>query len=100
MTPYATLLVKPTDDDKTIRKTYHRLVEDHHPDRNAGVPGPRWETLTRAYNAIKTLEARERWEEAQKMLAARCSRCSGSGVGGTRMFKGRIRVCDICEGSG
>lgn len=102
MTPYAILLVKPTDDDATIRKAYHVIARKEHPDGAGwrGEPSAAWYTVTAAYTAIKTLDARTTWERKQNLLAGECASCSGFGVLGTRMFKGRIRICKTCDGKG
>lgn len=98
MTPFATLLVKPTDDDDVIRKAYHAIARRTHPDTNE--PSTEWYTATAAYTAIKTAKARETWAKRQELLAGECDGCKGFGVKGTRMFKGKIRLCDICRGEG
>lgn len=100
MTPYAILLVKPTDSDELIRKTYWKKAEKLHPDRNEGFASPTWYTVTAAYVAIKTADARNKWAEQQEMLAGQCDTCDGIGVKGTRMFKGKIRLCEDCKGEG
>jgi DnaJ-class molecular chaperone len=100
MTPYATLLVKPTDGDEVVRKAYHRIAETNHPDANGGAAGPLWYSVTAAYTAIKTHDARAEWALRQSNLAGLCERCEGFGVTGTRMFKGKIKACDVCKGEG
>lgn len=100
MTPYAVLLVKPNDTDELIRKSYHVLAEQHHPDANHGEPGSRWYEVSAAYNAIKTPALREAQERGMVLLANFCLPCKGSGVQGTRMFRGKITVCSICKGAG
>jgi hypothetical protein len=100
VTPYAVLLVKPTDTDEVVRKAYHETARRDHPDANGGRPGPMWHTATAAYAAIKTAAARESWAKRQSALSGRCELCDGCGVRGTRMFGGRIRACDGCGGAG
>jgi DnaJ-class molecular chaperone len=100
MTPYAVLLVKPTDSDEVIRKTYHRIAERNHPDANGGVAGALWHAATAAYTTVKTEEKREAWAHKQALLSGLCTECEGYGVRGTRMFKGKIRVCAECKGEG
>lgn len=102
MTPYAVLLAKPTDTDETIRKLYHAIAREAHPD-SAGPdmkPSDLWFAATEAYTAIKTEDRRARWEEQQALLSGRCTECEGSGVRGTRMFKGKIKLCGACKGGG
>jgi DnaJ-class molecular chaperone len=99
-TPYAFLLVKPSDPDEAIRKAYWVVAQVHHPDRNGGVAGELWAPATAAYDAIKTDEARARWAAKQHLLAGTCTVCGGCGVVGTRMFKGKIRLCAECGGNG
>jgi DnaJ-class molecular chaperone len=49
---------------------------------------------------VKTAAAREAWARRQSALSGACAICNGSGVLGTRMFKGKIRACDSCSGMG
>lgn len=102
MTPYATLLVKPTDGDETIRKAYHVLAKQNHPDGAgwSGEPNAAWYATTAAYTAIKTFEARAAWKRQSDLLAGQCASCAGVGVLGTRMFKGKLRICMTCKGEG
>ena len=102
MTPYAILLVKPSDSDEVIRKTYYVLARDSHPDvvGTGSVARAKWELATEAYNAIKTEELRTVWTHHAALLAGLCAKCAGAGTVGTRMFKGKIRVCEACCGEG
>lgn len=107
MTPYAVLLAKPNDSDETIRRLYHAIARHCHPDACRGLLpytteklNERWHTATEAYSAIKTPELRESWATRQKLLSGVCAACEGSGVAGTRMFKGTIRECKECKGEG
>ena len=106
MTPYAVLLVKPTDDDLTIRKRFHEISKTQHPDRTLTVgeepgPGPLWYALTDAYQQVKTPSARREWHSRQVKLARLCGACSGCGVTWKRVGhdKGAV-VCAICGGEG
>ncbi len=99
MTPYAILLVKPTDSDEIIRKTYHVFARQTHSDLNDGKRED-WEKFTAAYTAIKTAEQRVAWATKRGMLAGLCVTCEGSGVRGTRLFKGKVRLCEECKGEG
>ncbi len=100
MTPYAILLVKPTDGDEVIRKAYHAIAEEEHPDKTGRAVTERWYVATNAYTVIKTAAKRENWALAQRLLSGVCGQCGGTGVVGTRMFKGKIRVCGVCKGVG
>jgi len=103
MTPYAVLLVKPTDDDLTIRKRFHELSKAQHPDRfgAAGVPGPLWYLISEAYGQVKTAEARRTWNEWQRKLARTCGDCEGSGVVWKRLGKDKsAKLCTTCNGEG
>jgi DnaJ-class molecular chaperone len=100
MTPYAVLLVKPSDTDETVRRAYHAVARETHPDGTASAPTERWYEATLAYTAIKTADGRAAWERRQVLLANRCTKCAGAGTVGTRMFKGRIKVCEVCGGEG
>lgn len=99
MTPYAILLVKPNDPDEFIRKTYHVFARESHPDFHP-LKAIEWKRYTDAYTAIKTQEARDTLALKTSMLAGVCEDCNGSGVKGTRMFKGKIRYCETCKGEG
>lgn len=100
MTPYATLLVKPTDTDEVIRKTYHAIAREEHPDLTGMAVTERWQLTTAAYTAIKNADARFSWAKKQELLSGLCTTCEGSGVRGTRMFKSKIKLCSECEGEG
>lgn len=100
MTPYAILLVKPTDDDATVRKAYHASIRTEHPDANEGATSDPWYEATAAYTLIKTAEKRAYWAAAARLLSGTCADCDGCGVKGTRLFKGRIRACEGCGGKG
>jgi DnaJ-class molecular chaperone len=107
MTPYCVLLAKPNDSDEVIRKLYHGLVRHCHPDAQRGLPEAskvkltaRWHEFTTAYSAIKTDALRSQWAASQFLLSGQCGKCAGSGVVGTRMFKGRIMECKECKGEG
>lgn len=99
MTPYAILLVKDTDPDEVIRNTYWVFAKQHHPDVPGNVP-VEWTKYTDAYTLIKTKEAREALAKKQGLLSGFCDACKGTGVQGTRMFKGKIKVCTACNGEG
>ena len=102
MTPYAVLLVRPSDDDHTIRTRFHVLARNEHPDRNgaSGKAGPNWVLITQAYGAIKTAGLRQAWEIAQQLLSRRCPKCFGIGVQGSRTAGGHIILCPACNGAG
>jgi DnaJ-class molecular chaperone len=98
MTPFASLLVLPTDDDDRIRCAYHALSRLHHPDRAGGAPGPRWYEIAAAYAAVKTVAARARWAWEMELAAGSCPACAGYGVQGSRITK--VRLCPACGGEG
>ena len=99
LTPYAVLLVKPTDTDEVIRKAYHALARTAHPDITVG-QAIFWERYNSAYAAIETVEEREAWKKERSMLSGLCGACEASGVVGTRLFGGEIEVCAGCGGRG
>ena len=101
-TPYAILLVKPTDSDEVIRKAYHILARASHPDIVGTGPATRatWHRVTEAYNQVKTQELRDTLQKRSALLSGECVRCKGAGVTGTRMFKGTIKLCEECKGEG
>jgi len=106
-TPYAVLLAKPNDSDETVRKLYHELVRYCHPDAQRGLPEvskvkltARWHEFTTAYSAIKTDALRSSWAASRFLLSGQCATCKGCGVTGTRMFKGKIKLCKDCGGEG
>lgn len=101
LTPYAVLRVKPGDTDEVIRKTYHALVKACHPDVHYDEAAKdRWFTATTAYGAVKTLASRLEWAKREGLRSGLCADCKGAGVAGTRMFKGSIRLCVKCGGTG
>jgi DnaJ-class molecular chaperone len=102
VTPYAVLLVRPSDDDLTIRKRFHVLSRTEHPDRDGagGAPGAQWYVLTAAYGAVKTLMLRRAWEASQKRLSGLCASCQGFGVTGSRVGRAVPRICGACGGLG
>ncbi len=100
MTPYAVLLVTPNEADAEIRAAYHKMAEQHHPDKNNGIPGPRWHEATEAYNIVKTEELRGLLLRKQSLLAGLCKDCEGSGVVSSRLGKKKVRVCTKCFGEG
>lgn len=107
MTPYCILLAKPNDSDEIIRKLYHGLARYCHPDARRGMPEAsqeklnfQWHRITEAYSAIKTDALRAQWAASQFLLSGQCGKCAGSGVVGTRMFKGKITECKDCKGEG
>ncbi len=102
MTPYAVLLVKPSDGDELIRKAYHAVARMEHPDREVGqkMASELWYEATAAYAAIKTFELRRSWSRQQSLHAKLCAQCEGFGVVGTRLFKSSVRVCASCAGNG
>jgi DnaJ domain len=101
LTPYAVLLVKPTDADEVVRKAYHAIVRSCHPDvRHDDAAKARWFEVTEAYAAVETKEARDTWQRGRDLMASKCVGCNGTGVRGTRMFKGKIHHCEFCRGVG
>ena len=102
MTPYAELLVRPSDSDEVIRKRFHVLSRTEHPDRDGaqGEPVPRWYALAAAYGAVKTLSMRTAWATNQLRLSGLCAVCQGSGVTGSRVGRAVPKVCAACGGEG
>ena len=102
MTPYAEILVRPSDSDEVIRKRFHVLSRLEHPDRDGaqGQPGPRWYALAAAYGAVKTLGMRTTWAASRARLSGLCAACSGFGVTGSRIGKALPKVCAACSGEG
>jgi DnaJ-class molecular chaperone len=100
MTPYAILMVRPSDSDASIRAAYHTQARRYHPDAVPGGAQPQWYTYTGAYQAIKTEAARAAWEARQALLSGRCLTCRGRGVAGSRAAGGKIRLCAVCGGEG
>jgi len=105
MTPYAVLLVRPSDADITIQHAFHSLSKRYHPDKfiDGVVPETAktaWYEANTAYGAIKTEELRTKFERQLKTLSGVCTRCDGFGVRGSRLGKAKIIVCDSCMGEG
>lgn len=59
--PYEMLGVNPSASDDQIRKAYRRLVQQHHPDHNAGSQesARRFEEVQEAYARIRELRIRD-----------------------------------------
>ena len=100
MTPWAVLLVRPTDDDATIRRVYHALARLEHPDGTGAAPDPAWYAATEAYGQLKTLKTRETWLHEVQLLSGTCTTCDGLGVTGSRAAGGKIKICITCSGEG
>lgn len=101
MTPYAELMVRPTDTDEMIRARFHVLSRACHPDL---VDSPQaratWFRIAGAYSAVKTAVKRATYDKGMQVLARRCRTCNGSGVQGSRSAGSKIRVCVSCAGEG
>ena len=101
MTPYATLMVRPADDDATIRRAFHALSKRHHPDKTPSQPAPKeWYAAVAAYSVIKSADGRAKHDRYMQGLSGVCAACRGSGVRGTRSAGGKLRLCDTCFGEG
>ena len=104
MTPWAELLLRPSATDEEIRRRFHELARDQHPDRPGighGQPGRRWYAVTTAYSAVKMAVDRVAWERARSAAARLCQTCEGTGVQVKRLGGNRgISVCQACRGSG
>lgn len=101
LTPYAVLLVKPTDSDEAIRKTYWTLARLHHPDLSSnGVAQVAWYIVKEAYAQIETTTVREKWAGRLKLNAGVCRKCEGYGVTWRRLGKAVVKVCEVCSGQG
>jgi DnaJ-class molecular chaperone len=103
MTPYAVLRVRPLDSDEVIRRAFHKLAAQHHPDKQ---PGPtasslaEWYAIAVAYSTVKTADRRAKLAGLMESLSGLCSTCRGSGVRGTRVGRAQITLCDACGGDG
>ena len=102
MTPYAVLLVRPTDDDLTIRKAFHRLAELHHPDKNNGASSQDWIAAVEAYSLVKTAQLRADLERRGAALSSVCKECGGFGVKSSSLLgrSGAVKSCIACHGEG
>lgn len=108
MTPYALLLVRPTDDDDAIRRRFHALIRAEHPDGGGaqGTPGTMWYVLKSAYEAVKTEALRTAWSRAHAdalLLSGLCVNCLGYGVTWRRTGLAARQgptVCSVCNGEG
>lgn len=98
ITPYAVLLVRPSDNDDAVRKAFHALAERWHPDKRGGEVTGQWHAAAQAYAVVKTEGLRAAWERSMKLHAGRCAECEGYGVKGSRLTK--VRVCSGCGGGG
>ncbi len=98
-TPYAVLGVGPRATDEAIRKRYYELIQAEHPDkRRDRRPGPRWESLNRAYRSIDTQSHRESWRNGIALLSGGCAVCARYGVAVNSAS--RWAVCAACKGTG
>jgi len=61
LTPYEILEVAADADDATIKRAYRKLARAHHPDK--GGDRARFEEINRAYEAVKSAEARKRYDQ-------------------------------------
>jgi DnaJ-class molecular chaperone len=100
MTPHATLMVRATDVDETIRHAFQELSKRLHPDKNNGVRSPEWDVVAQAYSTIKTEDRRMAWSKAMAKKAGRCKPCQGYGTVGSRLLGGKVRLCATCDGAG
>ena len=101
MTPYARLLVRPSDPDAVISARFQQLARTLHPDaRPDSRPGEGWYELTAAYAVIRTAPGREALARAVKLDARRCAVCAGAGVVGSRSAGSKVRLCATCKGEG
>jgi DnaJ-class molecular chaperone len=100
LTPYATLLIKPTADDDEIRRRYYELSRALHPDHNPEGDMETWQEVKEAYETINTAQKREKYNHSRRLFRL-CSLCDGSGVFYLRMKpKDPPTVCNACEGEG
>lgn len=116
LTPYAVLLVRPSDDDDTIRRAFHALSKQLHPDALVGndarhelhgslrtttaKPPDQWYVVVGAYSAVKTREMRDQYHRYIHGLSGVCAKCDGAGVHGGRSLGGSIKICESCQGEG
>ena len=63
ISPYKTLMVPPDSSDETIKKAYKKLSMKHHPDK--GGDKDKFQEITKAYEQIKTPEARGQCTRSQ-----------------------------------
>lgn len=100
LTPYAVLLVKPTDGDVAIRKRFHELSRLYHPDTGSD-ERQQWQATVDAYNAIKLPELRVDLHRKTQKRAYVCSTCLGCGVVWSRVKpNARANRCATCKGAG
>ncbi len=103
MTPWAELLLDPSSaGDDEVRRRYHSLVREEHPDsRPDHRPGPRWQPLTEAYQMLRTEASRAAYQRRLARSARRCAGCRGLGVSVRTVGRDRgVRLCPTCGGEG
>jgi DnaJ-class molecular chaperone len=98
LTPYAVLLVRPSDGDDTVRAAFHEIARRSHPDSHDQSLSALWYLATMAYAALKTAKARDTWLAKQIKLSGLCGICKGYGIVVER--RREVRVCTACEGEG
>lgn len=102
-TPYAVLLVRPSDSDAVVRERYYEMAELYHPDKehpgDAEASGE-WHEINTAYQAIKTAHLRGQLGVTITKQSRLCGVCHGTGVTGMRLGKQTVMECLSCEGKG
>ncbi len=87
---YAVLGVEKGADDETIKKAYRKLAMEHHPDRNPGDASAeeKFKEATEAYEVLKDVERRARYDRFGHDGAAAGFPGAGGGMGGAAGYEG------------
>lgn len=95
MNDYKILGLPPAADLEQLKARYRDLMREHHPDK--GGSAEVCADMSRAYNNLKDRRARQKHDDALKLMGAfnLCKDCSGRGI---RTAK-RV-TCKFCGGSG
>ncbi|HSL76868.1 MAG TPA: DnaJ domain-containing protein [Candidatus Limnocylindrales bacterium] len=80
---YAILGVDRTADDRTIARAHRRLARRHHPDLAGEAETPRMMRINAAFDAIRSVRAREAYDESRRRPRPR------DGTGGAGRPPGR-----------
>src|SRR5216117_1036885 len=70
-----------------IKKTYRRLAQQHHPDRNRGNKDAedRFKEISAAYDVLGDPEKRKQYDQVREMAASGFGGFPGAGRGGQRV---------------
>jgi molecular chaperone DnaJ len=85
-----------------IKKTYRKLAQQHHPDRNRGNKDAedRFKEISAAHDVLGDEEKRKQYDQVREMASSGFGGFGGSGTGGWPAGSGRVRVEGFPFGQG